>query len=167
MDTLAQRPITFNHLNAGLTLTGSATTYTTAANTSTSIDGKFSTVLSSGANASPTTDAVTGAAFVAVTANKCCCLVWGVNASGAIKLAQGPIIDTYVGVTTTVGAFLNAPQFPPIPDNFCPIAYTLVRVSPTGSTFTPVTGSKNWDASGISCTTPQNVSVLPSRPQIA
>ena len=88
--------------------------------------------------------------------------MWGVNAAGAIKVAQGSIEDTEVGVTTTAGAFKTAPQFPALPDDFCPIGYCVVRTSPTGSAFT--FGSTAWAASGIT-TTFKNVAVLPSRPQ--
>lgn len=157
--------LTLNHINAGFVL-GTTSTYTTTAATSVSINGKFGTALSAQTNtASPTTDATTGAAFVALTANQATVLVWGVNAAGAIKLAQGSIVPTETGITTTAGAFINAPQFPALPDDFCPIAYNLVRTSPTGSAFTA--GTTAWAASGITCSTAKNISSLPDRPQVA
>lgn len=157
--------LTLNHINAGFVL-GTTSTYTTTASTSVSINGKFGTALTAQTNtASPTTDATTGAAFVALTANQATVLVWGVNAAGAIKLAQGSIVPTETGITTTAGAFINAPQFPALPDDFCPIAYNLVRTSPTGSAFTA--GTTSWTASGITCSTAKNISSLPDRPQVA
>ena len=157
--------LTLNHVNAGL-VAGTTTTYTTTATTVCSINGKFATGLTAQTNtATPTTDATTGAAFNAVLANNCCSLVYGVNAAGAIKLAQGPSVATATGVTTTVGAFIAAPQFPALPDDFCPIGYQNVRVSPTGATFTP--GTTSWTASGITCSTIKNIAMLPDRPQIA
>jgi hypothetical protein len=165
MDKLTFRGITLNHVNAGL-VSGTTSTYTTTATTVCSINGKFATGLTAQTNtASPTTDANTGVAFPAILANQCACLVWGVNLAGAIKLCQGPILDTEPGVTTTVGAFKQAPQFPELPDDFCPIGYQSVRVSPTGASFTA--GTTSWAASGITCSTIRNVATLPNRPQIA
>lgn len=157
--------MTVNQVNAGFVL-GTTSTYTTTASTAAVINGVFGTALTAQTNtATPTTDATTGAAFVALTANKATVLVWGVNAAGAIKLAQGTIVPTETGVTTTAGAFINAPQFPSLPDDFCPIAYNLVRTSPTGSAFTA--GTTSWAASGITCSTAKNVHTLPDRPKIA
>ena len=165
MDQLSQVPLTFNHVNAGL-VAGTTTTYTTTAATSCSIGGIFATALAAQTNtASPTTDATTGAAFVALAANQATMLVWGINAAGAIRLAQGSIVPTEIGVTTTSGAFILAPQFPAIVDDFCPIGYQLVRTSPTGSAFTA--GTTAWAASGITCSTIKNISCLPGRPKIA
>lgn len=164
MDKLLGSGLTINLSNAGLAA-GTTTTYSTTATTAHAIRGIFGTTLAAQTNtASPTTDVNTGAAFVAMAANQACCYLWGVNAAGAIKVAQGSIVDTEVGVTTTAGAFKLAPQFPAIPDDFCPIGYCTVRTSPTGSAFT--FGTTQWAASGIT-TTFKNISMLPSRPQIA
>lgn len=163
MDRLNLRGMTFNHVNAGL-VAGTTSTYTTTATTVCSFRGKFGTGLTAQTNtASPTTDAVTGAAFVALGDNQATVLVWGVNAAGAIQLAQGTIEDTAPGVTTTAGDFLKVPQFPSLPDDFCPIGYQLVRTAPSAAAFTP--GTSSWTATGITCSTIQNVSVLPDRPQ--
>lgn len=165
MDRLAARGLTQNMVSAAFVL-GTTSTYTTTVTTECVINGKFGTTLGAQTNtASPTTDAATGAAFVPLTPNKATVLVWGVNAAGAIKLCQGSIEDTDVGVTTTVGAFRNPPQFPLLPDDFCPIAYNLVRTAPSASTFTP--GTSSWTASGVTCSTAKNISVLPDRPQTA
>lgn len=161
----AVMPDTRSTVNAAF-VAGSTSTYTTTVTTAGVINGKWITVLTAQtATATPTTDATTGAAFNALAPNQCCALVFGTNAAGTIKMAQGPIIATAIGVTTTVGAFLNAPQFPTLPDDFCPMAYTLVRTAPSAAAWTPGTGS--WTASGVSATTFQNVSTLPARPQIA
>jgi len=163
MDQLAQVPITFNHANAGL-VAGTTSTYTTTLASSCSISGLFATVLTAQTNtASPTTDAATGLAFVPVLANQASVLVWGVNLAGAIRLAQGSITPTETGVTTVVGAFILAPQFPSLPDDFCPIGMQLVRVSPTGATFTA--GTTAWAASGITCSVIRNLAGLPARPR--
>lgn len=157
--------VTANFASAAL-VAGTTSTYTTTVTTNACINGKFTTALTAQTNtASPTTDAVTGAAFVALTANQATVLVWGLTAGGAIQLAQGSIVPTETGVTTTAGAFINAPQFPVIPDTMVPIAYCLVRTSPTGSAFTA--GTTSWTASGITTSTFVNVHTLPARPQIS
>lgn len=159
----AERGLTINLANAGF-VAGTTSTYTTTATTVAAINGKPVTTLTAQTNtASPTTDANTGAAFNALQPNQCCVLVWGTNAAGTIKLCQGPILGTLTGVTTTVGGFLNAPQFPPMPDDFCPMAYTVVRTAPSAAAWTP--GTSSWTASGVSASTFQNVFELPARPQ--
>ena len=156
-------PDTRNFTNAAF-VAGTTSTYTTTVTTAGIINVKFITTLGAQTNtASPTTDATTGNAFVALQPNQCCALVWGTNLAGTIKLAQGPIIGTLTGVTTTVGGFLDVPQFPGLPDDFCPMAYTIVRTAPSAAAWTP--GTSSWTASGVSASTFQNVSTLPARPQ--
>jgi len=158
------RGVTKNNVNAGLTA-GTTSTYTTTATTVTENRGYFGTGLTAQTNtASPTLDAATGLAFVPLSPNKATVLVWGVNAAGAIQVAQGTIVDTAPGVTTTVGAFNLAPLFPTIPDDFVPIAYSLHRTAPSAALWTPGTGA--WAASGVSSTF-RNVSTLPERPQVS
>jgi hypothetical protein len=155
--------ITINLVSAAA-VAGTTSTYTTTVTTECVINGKFATTLGAQTNtATPTTDATTGAAFLPLAPNQCCALVLGQNLAGAIKLSQGPIIPTLTGVTTTVGALINDPQFPPLPADFCPLAYTVVRTAPSASPWTPGTGS--WTASGVSASTFANVAQLPNRPQ--
>lgn len=142
---------------------GTTSTYTTTASTSSVIRGLWGTALTAQTNtASPTTDANTLLAFRPLAPNQATVLVWGTNLAGAIQLVQGTIVPTAPGVTTTVGAFINYPQFPVLPDDFCPHAYTVVRTAPSAATWTP--GSSAWAASGVT-TTFRNVSTLPDRPQ--
>jgi hypothetical protein len=155
--------ITINLVSAAA-VAGTTSTYTTTVTTECVINGKFATTLGAQTNtATPTTDANTALAFNALQPNQCCALVLGQNSAGAIKLVQGPIIPTAIGVTTTVGALINDPQFPPLPNDFCPLAYTVVRTAPSAAAWTPGTGS--WTASGVSASTFQNVAQLPARPQ--
>lgn len=161
----------FDHANtenfaSAAAVAGTTSTFTSTVTTNCIILGKFATTLGAQtATASPTTDAATGVAFLPLAPNKCCTLVYGQNLAGTLKLTQGPIIDCAVGVTTTVGAFINAPQFPPLPDDFCPLAYTVVRTAPSAASWVPGTGS--WTASGVSATTFRNIGKMPARPQIA
>ena len=157
--------ITVNLANAAA-VAGTTSTLTTTVTTAGLINGEFVTPVTALTNsASPTTDANSGAAFIALQPNQCCALVYGQNKAGTIKLAQGPIIATLPGVTTTVGGMFDAPQFPPLPDDFLPLAYTIVQTAPSASAWTP--GSGSWNASGVSATTFQNVGQLPKRPQVA
>jgi hypothetical protein len=166
MNKMEFQGLTQSSINSGLVV-GTTTTFTMPAATSCAFRGKWGTplgIVGSNSGTTPTTDATTGAAFVAVLADYCAALVWGVNAAGTIKLAQGPVTPLQPGPGTTVGAFINAPLWPAMVEDFCPIAYQLVRVSPTGASFTA--GTTQWAASGITCSTIQNVNTLPDRPQI-
>lgn len=167
MDYLAQVPLTCNLANAGA-VAGTTNTFTTTAATVPVIKGKFGTALGILTNSAttPTTDVNTGVAFETIKPNYCAAVVFGTNAAGTLVAVQGPQIPTEPGVTTTVGSFINAPQFPAIPDNFCPFAYTVVRVAPSGTSGF-ILGSTYWAASSMSCTTFKNVMTLPDRPQIA
>lgn len=144
---------------------GTTNTWNNAVASQCVIGGKFTVALATNSNQSetPTTDATTGAAFVAMTENKACAFVFGVNAAGTLVASQGPITATETGITTTVGAFKLAPQFPALPDDFCPIAYTLVRTAPDAADWT--FGTSNWGASGVTVSAFIDVSELPERPQ--
>lgn len=167
MDSLSQIPLTMNFVKATPVLTGGATTLTATAAPVCAINGKFASTLGiMSGEASPTTDAVTGAAFVAITPGKACAFVLGVNlADGSLKACQGALVDTYTGVTTTVGAFKIAPQFPSLPDDFCPFAYFLARGAPSLTTWT--FGTDNWNASSVTCSAVVDIATLPARPQIS
>lgn len=164
MNYSKDRRVTMNMTNAGLAA-GTTSTYTTTATTAHVINGAFGTTLAAQTNtASPTTDARTGAAFTALSDNQVTCLVWGVTAAGAIAVCQGSIQDTATGVTTTAGTVHTAPQFPELPDDFCPIGYSVHKTAPSASAWTP--GTSSWAATGVTSTF-TNCAVLPSRPVIA
>jgi hypothetical protein len=155
--------VTMNLVSAAM-VAGTTSTYTTTVTTAGVINGKFMTTIAAQTNtATPTTDASTGLAFTALAPNQTCVMVLGQNLAGTIKMVQGPIIATLAGVTTTVGALINDPQFPGLPNDFCPLAYTVVRTAPSAAAWTP--GTSSWTASGVSASTFQNVAMLPARPQ--
>lgn len=158
--------LTINQISAAL-IKGTNKSYTTTVTTQCVINGKFATALTAQTNqAVPTTDHATGAAFVAQTDDTACCYVMGINAAGTIKACQGPIVPTEVGVTTTAGAFRDAPPFPTVlPDDFCPLAYTIVRTAPSASSWT--FGTDNWAATGVTTMEFVNIATLPDRPQTA
>lgn len=145
---------------------GTTSTYTTTVTSAGFINGKYVTALTAQTNtATPTTDAATGAAFVAQTDNTACCYVIGQNAAGTIKVCQGAIVPTEVGITTTAGAFINPPPFPTLPDDFMVFGYGIVRTAPSASDFT--FGTSAWDATGVTTSTWAQCGALPDRPQVA
>lgn len=163
MDQLNLRGLTMGTIKSGL-IKGTGSSYTTTVTTAGMINGKYVTTLGAQTNAAtPTTDATTGAAFVALTDNKATVLVIGQKAANTIQMAQGSIEDTEVGVTTTAGAFKNAPQFPTLPDDFMVLGYCLVRTAPSADAWTPGTGE--WAATGVTTSEFVQCGVLPSRPQ--
>lgn len=154
--------LTMSTLNAGI-VAGTTSTYSVTTATKGLINGKWVTPVSSGSNvASPTTDVNTGEVFETLSANEGTVFVLGQNAAGTVKVAQGSIVPTQIGITTTAGAFIDAPQFPTLPDDFMPLAYILVRAAPSASDWT--FGSSSFTASGIT-TAWVDIAALPDRPQ--
>ena len=152
-------------IKSGL-IKGTGSSYTTTVTTAGMINGKYVTGLTAQTNtATPTTDAVTGAAFVALSDNKATVLVIGQKADSTIQMAQGSIEDTQVGVTTTAGDFIRAPQFPSLPDDFMVLGYALVRTAPSADAWTPGTGE--WAATGVTSSQFVQCGVLPDRPQVS
>jgi len=144
--------------------TGSSVT-TTAIGTAV-INGKWVTPLAVVANAPvPTADSTTGLPFVPMQPNMCCALVFGINHLGALLMSQGQVIACSAGAALVPGPVLIAPQFPDLPNDFVPLAYTIVTTAPGAAPWTP--GTSAWTAAGVAFTPFQNVAQLPNRPQIA
>ena len=136
---------------------GTTTTLTTTGTTHYSIKGKTATKAAMTNAANVTTDANTGAAFVAVGVSKIGAFVVGLDASGNVKVAQGGIEDL-----DAQNNIIRAPQFPPIPDTICPIGYVLAKNASNGSAWT--WGTSNWSATGMTATF-VSISEMPTRPQ--
>jgi hypothetical protein len=155
--------LTLGTIKTGLTK-GTTSTYTTTVTSAGMINGKYVTTLGAQTNtATPTTDCVTGLPFVALTDNQATVLVIGQTAAGAIQMCQGTIVPTQVGVTTTAGDFILAPQFPSLPDDFMVFGYLLVRTAPSASDWTA--GTSSWTATGITASAVVECGTLPDRPQ--
>src|SRR3990167_7454061 len=94
--------ITMGTRHTGL-IKGTNKSYTTSVESDGMIGGKWVTVLTAPQTnqALPTTDALTGEAFTALSDNQATVIVVGQNAAGEIKMCQGGIVPTEVGVTTT------------------------------------------------------------------
>jgi len=163
MDNRNLRGITLCTVSPAL-VKGTTSTYTTTVTSAGLIDGKFVTALTAKTNtATPTTDATTAAAFVALADNQATVIVMGQNAAGTIQASQGTVEDTATGVTTTAGAFIKAPQFPALPNDFIVFGYAIVRTAPSAAAWT--FGTDNWTATGITATQFVQCGVLPARPQ--
>lgn len=146
---------------AGLTgISGAATTYSTGSLTlQYAVGGKAYNKTQVNGGATPTTDAVTAAAFPALAANQGTVLLWGFDASGNIKLAQGSI-----ETLDAAGNFYRAPQFPIMPDTITPFAYVIAKDGSTGGAFTA--GTSNWNTTGMTYAV-VDILTMPDRPQIA
>lgn len=163
MDNLASLPLTFNPqslvLAAGTTSTlGGTGTFNFA------IKGKMYQHAAWSTQAPPTSDIVTGNAFNRVGANTGCVFVIGIDAGGTMRVSQGPIV-----ALDASGAFIQAPDFPPVPDTVCPVGYYIIKAGSTANA--TATGwlfgtSNSASVTGITYTL-VNISTLPSRPQIA
>jgi hypothetical protein len=159
MDVYAQAPITLCLGNATL-VAGTTSTITNSA-VSYSLNGKVYNKTAVTNGATPTTDAATGLAFVPVTANKGCVFLIGYSSTGVQLATQGDLVDL-----SPSGTFMYAPNFGPVPDNFCPVGYEVVKAGSTavgGWTFgtsvqTPLTGMTY---------TFTNITTLPDRPQVS
>lgn len=158
MDQLLLRGGSFLATKAGLTgISGAATTYSTGATTlQYSVKGKASTKAQVSGGATPTTDAVTALA-ITLAAGFATVVVWGLNAAGTVQVIKGS-----TEALDGQGNFVNAPQFPALPDTFTPFAYHLIQAGATASLFT--FGSSNWNATGLTHTV-VDVLILPDRLQ--
>lgn len=156
--------ITMAHSNSLLTATGAETVHDTTVRLDFSIGGKMYSKSGTNADqATPTTDYNTGAAFTGLvgtsTTGQGSVFVWAYTSGGTVKVMQGT-----VEALDADGNFLQVPQFPTVPDDVCPFAYSVSKHYGQASTFT--FGSSNWNTSGHTHVI-VNVATLPDRPQVS
>lgn len=160
--------MTFATGKAGLAA-GTTTTITIANATNFAIGGKAYLKAISTNAATPTTDALTGAAFAAVPVGSAtaggygCVFVVGLDSSGAIKVVQGEITRTDTAAVAS-SKFVDAPEFPPVPDTVCPIGYVITRTDSTATAWTFGSSNLAGPPTGVVHTF-VDCMVLPSRPQ--
>jgi hypothetical protein len=127
-------------------------------------DGKTKAAVTN--QATPTTDIVTGLAFVAVTptasVGKACAYTLGLDASGNIVAAQGNIVD-WDGATTapSYGFGNQVPKAPNLSATYAPFGVILVRNAAGSSAFT--FGTTSFAQSGLSNVF-HSVGFIPARP---
>ncbi len=160
MDYQAQVPITMAANKAGLAA-GTTTTLTSANQVDYSIKGKAYRKAAATNEATPTTDANSGSTFTAVGVSKGSVFTICRDSSGNLKVVQGTIVDL-----DSSGAFIQAPQFGPVPDTLCPYGYIVVKVGSTGSAWTFGASNLAGPPTGVTfafvdCFT------LPDRPQVS
>lgn len=161
MDVLQSLPVTIA-LGKAVLAAGTTSTLSSTGTLPYAIRGKAYSRAALSNTATPTTDANTGLAFTPVVTNKGSVFVIGYNAAGSLLACQGSI-----EALDAAGLFINAPQFPVLPDNFCAVAYEVIRAGSTASGAGWVFGTSNQSAvTGITYALVDVVS-LPDRPQIA
>lgn len=163
MDYQELMPLTL----AFVKVTLAAGTTTTLSNTGTipyCIRGKAYSKGAMTNNATTTTDALTGVAFLPVPANFGSVYLVGLNAAGTLVAVQG----TVTPLRSDTGLFIQAPQFGGVPLDFCPIGYIVIKAGSTASS------APGWrygtdNMSGVTGIVYTFVDVcgMPDRPQIA
>ncbi len=159
-DTLMQWPVTANFVKAVLAAGTLATISSTNA-VMYAVEGKIQTKAQMTNVATPTTDAVTGAAFTGVLANKGSIFAICLDIAAAVKVVQGSIVDL-----DSAGAFKQSlPQFGPMPNTLCPIGYLIIKAGSTANNTTGfIFGTSNMvGVTGITYTF-GDLSTLPPRP---
>lgn len=171
MDALQTPPLTLC-VSKATAAAGTTTTFSTTGATLYCIKGKAYTTSAAANAATPTTDAVTGAPFVAVPASYGCVFVLcydgsSATAATAIKVVQGPLaaLDGAAGGSTALFS-PTAPLFPTIPDTLCPFAYLVTKVGASGAAWTFGSSNLAGPPSNVLHTF-QDVMTLPGRPQVS
>lgn len=145
---------------AGLAV-GTTTTLTTANVQECTIGGKSVKKAATPNEATPTTDAITGAAFTGVAAGKACVFTLCRDISGALKAIQGQIVDL-VNAEIVLG-----PWYGPDSKDLAPIGSVLVKCATGAATWT--FGSSNFSGppSNVTFTFTDFAGGMPARPQAA
>lgn len=150
---------------------GTTTTITIGNNTNFAIGGKAYLKAAASNAATPTTDGLTGLAFAPVPVGSAtaggygCVFVVCLDNGGNIKVVQGEITRTDTAAVAS-SKFIDAPEFPPIPDTLCPIGYVITRTDSTASAWTFGSSNLAGPPTGVVHTF-VDVMVLPSRPQVS
>lgn len=160
MDQYGAGTLTMGTTKAGMSA-GTTTTLTTANTQLGMLRGKAISAAAAANQATPTLDSVTGVAFVGCPINKGTVYTMCRDSAGTLRAVQGQIVDL-----DSSSAFIYAPQFGPQLDTLFPIGYILVKVGPTGATWTLGTSNLAGPPTGVVFTI-VDASVLPDRPQVS
>lgn len=165
MDIQSGIPIHGVFTKAGLAV-GTTTTLTTSAIAIYyALLGKMYTVTGAANQASPTTDFVTGAAFVSIPAGSGSIFAIGRDSGGTMRAIQGTVELLDGTKTDGNNKFVKAPQFGPLPTTFAAYGYVVVKVGSAGSAW--VFGTSNFAGPPANTIiTYTDVASLPSRPQV-
>jgi len=170
--------------SAGLTMipldtalaSGATTTLTLGAVGPYCIRGKAYTQAAVSAVQPSITDLVTDETLAGIAAGYGAVILVGATSSESttLRMCQGPAsaLDANTAAYTP-GSFINPPQFPAMPEDFCPFGYVVVKVATDytsgasyvfGSSNTTATGAQN-SASTAHDNTFVSIMALPDRPQ--
>lgn len=157
---------------------GTTTTLTLGVSPHYCIDGKAYTQATT-TNVQPSLiDKNTGVTLAGIPAGYGAIILVGVTSSESttLSVAQGGLAKLNANTASyTPGSFVNAPQFPAMPQNFCPLGYVVVKVATDytsgakyifGSSNTTATGAQN-SAATAHANTFVSIMALPSRPQVS
>lgn len=152
-------------------LHSAATTLDSTGALSWTIKGKAYTLAALTTEATPTTDAVTGAAFKPVIGGGSVSGAYGNgsvfvlcrDAAKASKVVQGSIVPLGSDGNFVPG---NLPQFPEIPDTLAPVGYVVCKAGNTAATAGWIFGTSNFSGvTGITLTVADVALGMPDRPQ--
>ena len=182
MDALTNVPFTGCTTKVGLAA-GTTTTLTTANTALYGIRGKGYTKAGTSNQATPTTDANTGVAFLPVPVGVAsaangggsyaegygygCVFVVGYNAAGTLKVAQGSIELTDAAAVASSKFKIVVPKFPALPDDFCPVGYIITRTDSTATAWTFGSSNLAGPPTGVVHTYVDIIGYLPDRPQVS
>jgi hypothetical protein len=161
MDFMMQAPFSGVTTKAGLSA-GTTSTISTANTVLQALRGKAASKGAVTNQATPTTDATTGAAFPSLSANQGTIVYLGFDNSGNLKAAQGSIV-----ALDASGAFIVAPQPPIIDDSvWVPFGYIVLKA---GSTLSGTWTFGTNNLSSVTGMTYTFVDVMgpPGRPQVS
>lgn len=148
------------YTNAGLAV-GTTTTLTSANAMQCEIKGKAILKAAATNEATPTTDAITGAAFTPVRTNQAGIFTLCRDAAGALKVIQGQIVDL-VG-----GAITQGPWYGPDSNDLAPYGSVLVKVGSTGSNWTFGASNFAGPPTGVTFSFENWAGGVPPRPRVS
>lgn len=149
------------YTKAGLAA-GTTTTLTSANTMEFSIIGKSYKKTAATNEATPTTDIVTGNAFLPIAAGYGSVFTVFRNTSGALKVGQGQVVPLDAN-----GAFINAPQFCPQLNDHAPYGYILVKAATGATTWTFGSSNLAGPPSNVTITYVDCTGGMPPRPQVS
>lgn len=136
---------------------GTTSTLTTANAAQLSIMGKSVLKAATSNQVTPTTDAITGAAFTPITAGRTGVFTVFYDAAGALKVGQGQIVEN--------GTL--APWFCPQDNALAPVGYILVRCNTGAAAWTFGTSNLTGPPSNVVITYVDCAGGMPPRPQLS
>jgi len=168
--------LTMAFASAGVTM-GTTTTVTIGAAAPFCINGKaYVTVAANNTAVTSMLDPNTGIAPVGVGAQKGCIFLALATSAGTVatlRFVQSEIVDLEAdSAAYTAGAFKTNPEWPSVPEGYCPIGYFVVKVASDYTagakhvfgTTSVATGAMNSAATAYAITA-TSICALPARPQ--